>query len=71
MWTTFRRHKEISNLLGELCTKSLGNATIELIINEDVPFLRSELAVRDVWKAQRAALFDVRVAIADAPSCVS
>jgi hypothetical protein len=71
-----RRHNEVRDALGDLCSLVWKDVVREPVIREanpstNEPALVADLGVRGVWRPQTLALFDVRVMDTDAMSYVS
>ena len=65
-----RRHNEIRDSLGDLCSLTFGNAVKEPIVLEadgSSNALVADLSVRGVWQHQVDSLFDIQVVDTDAP----
>jgi len=69
-----QHHNEVRDALGDLAALGYSEVVHKPIVcdgNEVYPALIADLGVRGVWIPQLKALFNVRVADTDVPSCVS
>ena len=68
-----KRHNEVRDTVGDLSALVWSPVNQEPIVKEanlqdNIPALRADLAVRGVWERQTEALFDIRVVDTDAQS---